>query len=278
MTTTRPDLPDFDNPPVIEVAISVQFETLHSLRTKQLGLLAKEFEKEFPIVEEHPPRNPSFEEFGLRKPPKLEVKIEKGIMVPRLWFLNDAGTGLIQVQQDRLVHNWRKIDDKDKYPRYENVKEKFMETLNTFRQFLDQEKVGELVPNQCELTYVNNILQDEAWEHYGQIDRLFTVWRCDYSNSFLQEPDEVQFSVRYIIPGDDGQPIGRLHINVQPAIRKKDGTPIIEMSLTARGRPAGVSVKDVSAFLDIGRKWIVKGFTSITSKEMHQHWRRLDEH
>ena len=36
-------LPEFDNPPVIEVALSVQFETLANLRTPQIGVLWQEF-------------------------------------------------------------------------------------------------------------------------------------------------------------------------------------------------------------------------------------------
>ena len=275
MTITRPDLPDFDHPPVIEVAISVQFETLHSLRTKQLGLLAKEYEKEFPIVEEHPQRKLSFEDFGLRKPPKFEVQIEKGIPLPRLWFINEPGTGLIQVQQDSFVHNWRKRSDKDEYPRYHTVKNKFMETLDKFCQFLDREQLGKLVPNQCELTYVNHLFQEDIWESYGQIDKLFTVWKSQYSDSFLPEPEEASFGARYIIPGDN-EPIGRLYINVQPAVRREDGAQIILMNLTARGKPPGIEIEDISDFLDIGRKWIVRGFTSITTKEIHHHWRRRD--
>ena len=261
MILTRPELPDFDNPPVIEVAMGVQFETIPSLRTAQLGMLWTEFRDEFPKCEDHPPRKPSFEHFGVREPTKIEIQVERGISVPKLWFINEAGTRLIQVQQDRFVHNWRKIGDEDEYPRYESVKEKFLETLNIFIQFLDREKLGKLVPNQCELTYVNHILQDDVWERYGQIDKLFTVWRSQYSDMFLQEPEEASFIVRYIISGDDNKPIGRLYVNVQPDIRRKDGIPIIIMNLTARGRLAGVSVKDVSAFLDIGRKWIVKGLS-----------------
>lgn len=277
MILTRPELPDFDNPPVIEVAMGVQFETIPSLRTAQLGMLWTEFRDEFPKCEEHPPRKPSFEHFGVREPTKIEVHVERGIPVPKLWFINEAGTRLIQVQQDRFVHNWRKMDEKDEYPRYENVREKFMETLDIFRRFIDREGLGELVPNQCELTYVNHIFQYQGWDRYGQIDKLFTVWESKYSDLFLSEPEEAGFFARYIIKSDKEEQLGRLYINVNPSVRSEDRTQIVLMNLTARGKPLGDGIEGVSTFLDIGRSWIVRGFASITSKEMHQHWRRTDE-
>jgi hypothetical protein len=40
-------LPEFDNPPVVEVALSVQFEALATLRTPQIGLLWQEFRDRF---------------------------------------------------------------------------------------------------------------------------------------------------------------------------------------------------------------------------------------
>ena len=48
-------LPDFDNPPLIEVALSVQFDPLEQLRTPQIGLLWAEFRDRFPVTQEHVP-------------------------------------------------------------------------------------------------------------------------------------------------------------------------------------------------------------------------------
>jgi uncharacterized protein (TIGR04255 family) len=277
MNDTPRGLPDFKNPPVTEVALSVQFEPLPALRTIHLGLLWVEFREHFPNLEEHPPRAPTIEEFEVIKPKKMEVQFQKEIPVLRCWFLNESGTELIQVQQDRFVFNWREVGEKREYPRYENVRRKFIEALITFQQFLDREQLGELIPNQCEVTYVNHIVQGEGWDSHGQLEKLFTVWASQYSDSFLREPEEAGFSVRYIIPSEEGPPIGRLHINVHPAFRREDGMPIIVMSLTARGRPLGVDHDDVLSFLDTGRKWIVRGFTSITTNEIHKIWERCDE-
>lgn len=276
MTNRTRDLPDFTNPPVVEVALAVQFERLTTLRTPHLGLLWAEFRNEFPKTEEHPARELATEEFGVPGPRKLTVHVEMTPPVPRCWFLNELGTELIQVQQDAFVHNWRKVGEGDKYPRYEYIREKFCAELEKFEQFLVREGLGKLVPNQCEVTYVNHIISNSAWERHGQVADAVTVWVARYSDSFLSEPEDVRFAVRYVIPDDIGNPLGRLHVSLQPAYRTEDDKPILILKFTARGRPDGEGREGILRFLDKGREWIVRGFASITSRRMHEIWGRCD--
>ena len=57
-----PDLPDFDNPPLVEVVLSVQFSDLQSYRTVHPGLLwERKFRESFPEFAEQPPLDPLFE-------------------------------------------------------------------------------------------------------------------------------------------------------------------------------------------------------------------------
>ena len=278
MTDTPRDLPKFHNPPVTEVALAVQFDTLSALSAIHLGLLWQDvFRVRFPKQEDHPPRAPAFEEFGIRKPKTIEVKIEQQYPTPRRWFLNESETKLIQVQNDRFVHNWRKIKGDEDYPHYDIILDTFMRELENFRQFLSRKQIGELIPNQCEVTYVNHIFQGEGWDRHGQLDNLFPFWVSRYSDEFLPEAETVRFLLQYEIPDPEkeGNPIGRLHINEEPRFRTKDNKPIISLTLTARGRPfSGEGVEGVLPFLNLGREWIVRGFTSITTKDMHKLWER----
>lgn len=276
MSNLRLSLPDFADPPVVEVALSVQFDPLTSLRVPHLGLLWEEFRNRFPNTEEHPPLPPVIERFGVRGPSGVSVQLETGLPMPRCWFLNEAGDELIQVQQDRFVHNWRKVGHGDKYPRYERIRETFKTELDTFCQFLDREQLGKLAPNQCEVTYVNHIASGKGWERHGQIGEVVTVWASRYSDTFLSEPEDVRFAVRYVIPDSSGAPLGRLFINVEPAYRTTDNQPVLVMQLIARGRPDGEGIEGVFRFLDTGREWIVRGFASITSSRMHEIWGRRD--
>jgi hypothetical protein len=70
----------------------------------------------------------------------------------------------------------------------------------------------------------------------------------------------------------DDTPAGRLHIALQPGYGGSQA--MFVLTLTARGRPSGPTNADVLAFLDIGREHIVRGFTSVTSTEMHAKWGR----
>ena len=70
--------------------------------------------------------------------------------------------------------------------------------------------------------------------------------------------------------------IGRLHISVKPAFDvSDDNKPILVLSITARGVPEKHSVHDVLAFIDKGREMIVRGFTSVTTPELHECWGRV---
>jgi uncharacterized protein (TIGR04255 family) len=276
--TMNRSLPDFENPPLVEVALSVQFDTLTSLRTPQVGMLWAELRSRFPKTEEHRPLNPVIERFGIPKTTTPEVRFEMIEVppVPRIWFLNEAGTELIQIQQDRFIHNWRKVGEGDAYPRYERVRETFRSELVSFAATLSREQIGELKANQCEVTYVNHIVTGEGWQTHGELGNVLTVFNATYSDETLQEPESIRLALRYILRNGKDEPIGRLHVLVQPAYRRTDNQPMLVLTLTARGRPEGDQLDHVLGFLDRGREEIVRGFASITTPVMHRLWGRKD--
>jgi uncharacterized protein (TIGR04255 family) len=270
--------PEFDHPPVIEVALSVQFKRLEHLRSAHLGSFWAKFQHRFPRTEDHAPLEPSFEKFDQsRNQPKLGVEVRAFDVppLPRAWFLNEGGTELIQIQPDRFVRNWRKVDEQDRYVRYTHIRQRFIEELRDFEQIVRTEQLGELSPNQCEVTYVNHIVPGEGWEKHGELEKVLSVWSGLHSDDFLPMPEGVGMSVHYVIPSE-GQPIGRLHVDLQPAYRVADGKPIYILNLTARGGPINGDMDGAFRFLDIGHEWIVRGFASMTTKHMQKIWRRTD--
>src|SRR5438046_8808907 len=98
------DLPDFRKPPVAETVLSLQFEPVAGLTTAHLGLLWNRFREELPLIEELPPLPPTSERFGPPFGARVEVTFVQKPPVPRLWFLNESKTELVQVQPDRLIH------------------------------------------------------------------------------------------------------------------------------------------------------------------------------
>jgi uncharacterized protein (TIGR04255 family) len=280
--THRPvDLPDFGNPPLVEVVLSVQFSELRNYRTVHAGLLwERNFRQSYPKFFEQPPLNPTFETFGARSSghAKLEITPMPGPPVPRLWFVNSDDTELVQFQSDRFVHNWRKILGRDDYPRYEAIKDNFFMELKYIDDFVKKESIGQIEVNQCEVTYVNHIAVDRKqyiWTSPETALRAFSsvTGRAADPAARLPRMESAECSARYVIEGPEG-PIGRLIIAAQPAIGIS-GQPVLRLDLTARGAPIEPTFDAVSDFLDLGRETIVRGFTASTTPAMHKEWGRL---
>lgn len=277
---SRPkDLPNFRRPPVAETVLSLQFEPMSGLTSPHLGMLWAKFRKELPLIEEHPPLPVILEKFespSPAQPARVEVTIEEKAPLPRVWFMNNTKTELIQMQSNRFIHNWRKIDGMESYPHYEPIREKFLGEVAILEEFLRDEGFGRLIVNQCEVTYVNHIEPSGTWDRHGQVDRVFTLWSRLANASFLPDPEAAELHARFLIPDEAGKPIGRLHVVVNPAWKKADGSPILTLNITARGVPIGEGIEGAFAFFDVGRKWIVKGFADLTTPEMHRAWERID--
>ena len=275
MTSLGSELPDFENPPLTEVAMSIQFDSLPDLKVPQIGLLWSKFRKCFPKTEQHPPLDPVIEKFGLPSQPTAQLEISNVPPVPRCWFLNEAGSELIQIQLDRFTHNWRKISQEDEYPRYAHIRNQFLEELTEFCSFLQAEQLGEFSPNQCEVSYINHIESSNIWSEHSQLSHVLAMWNPALSDEFLPKPESIRVATQHVFHNDDDTPIGRLHILAQPAFSASTNKPILVLSITARGAPEKKSIEGVLAFMDKGREMIVRGFTSVTTPDMHKFWRRI---
>jgi hypothetical protein len=74
---TAPPLPDFESPPVVEVAISLQFKPLEFLRSSHFGLLWQAFRREgFVRAEDHGEIEPAFEEFETKPTPRVGIRVQ----------------------------------------------------------------------------------------------------------------------------------------------------------------------------------------------------------
>jgi uncharacterized protein (TIGR04255 family) len=275
------DLPDFDRPPVVEVVLSVQFSELRAYRTQHAGLLwDKTFRETFKNVSEHPPLDAAFETFGASAPGKIKFELLQvpGPDVPRLWFVSDDDSELIQFQANRFTHNWRDAEKGPDYPRYEVLKDRFLEELQSVSEFLAEENIGQIEPNQCEVTYVNLISFEDGTDLHTQPD--LAIHPLGHirdpeteKGAWLPELEDAQYSARYILRQEGGEPAGRLVVSLAPLFAEEN-KKVLRLQLTARGAPLEPNIKGVSAFFDIGREAIVRGFTALTTPQMHKHWGR----
>jgi uncharacterized protein (TIGR04255 family) len=277
--TTGSRLPEFDAPPVAEVVLGVQSAKL-SVTTPYLGIYWAEVRDRYPNVEVQPALDPVIERFGsepqtIGTPPgfKLMTKPE----TPRCWFVDKAGSRLLQLQEDRLIHNWRRVSEGDTYPHYSGIRDTFSDEYKRLAAFVQRQAggAGELTPEWCEVTYINHIHGGAGWEGLGHLHRVFTFISAPPANGFLSLPDFGEFGVAYAIRDADKQ-VGRLHARLGTAIRRKDGAPLLRFELTGRGLPEGDGLDGVLAFMDHAHEYIVRGFAELTTPEMHSAWRRID--
>jgi uncharacterized protein (TIGR04255 family) len=274
MHEVKAPLPDFADPPVVEVALSVQIEPLAQLSTQDLAVYWLEVLGKDNYKWREAVAIPSaFEWFGIpQQPPSIEFSVQHLETPPphRALFLNPDETHLLQLQRDRFVRNWRK--GREPYPRYEFIRTSFREQFERLCKFIEDRKLGSCVPNQCEVTYVNHI----PWGRDGQpsenLSEVITMWTAETSDSFLGKPEQVDLAARYVIT-DAGRPIGRLHVAANPRYRADDLQPILALTLTARGRPEE-GMDGMMKFMELGHEQIVRGFASITTLAMHKKWGR----
>lgn len=272
-------LPSFKIPPVIETVLGVQFDPLTELQSCHLGALwERMFRAEFPLTEDRAPLDPVVETYGAPQTaiPRLRLQMVERPPVPRCWFVKADGSELVQVQQDRFIHNWRKRGERDEYPRYENIRLQFSTEMEKFQEFLTDEGFGKIHANQWEVTYVNHVPANSIFSAHGEIKKLISIFSMNFSDNFLENPESIQFSGRHLIRNDAGEFIGRLHITAQPVFRTQDDSPLIILTLTARGKPLEDSFEGILSSLDLGRQYVVRGFASITTKEAHAVWERED--
>jgi len=121
---------------------------------------------------------------------------------------------------------------------------------------------------------VNHIAAGTGWQNHGELDAVIGVFQRSFSDGFLDVPEDAGLRLRFLIPDRAGQPMGRLHIAIDPGFRSRDYHTLFIVNLTARGAPCGDGIDGVLSFLDIGRQWVVRGFASITTPKMHKLWGR----
>lgn len=271
MVQLKRALPDFNEPPVIETVLGVQFSPIKNFSIPHYGLYWAKIRNDYPQYTVQPALDPVIERFEPESQPEFKIGVEL-VSAPeiRCWFIDRSETRLIQVQKDRFIHNWRKVKGDEVYPRYDSLKPKFKEEWQRFCEFLEEENLGTPDVNQCEVTYVNHIEIGKGWKSYGEMNTVFAYWSGKSSGEFLPEPEKVSLSTRYVMPEHKG----RLHIIMQPAIRRRDAKEVLQLNLTARGRPSSSRLEDILEWFDLGREWIVRGFTDFTTKEMHKAWGR----
>lgn len=254
-------LPSYKNPPVNEVVCGLRFHTPDKLRIPHVGLLWNKFRADYPRVQHAPPIASVKGE--------LQIDQDTGMPIPRVWFINESDDQLVQFQFDRVYFNWRR--KQREYPRYPHVIKQFESVLNTIENFFKEFELGDLNPIEYELSYINHIPKGEGWDTIDDLSRVFSdfVW-VQKKERFLPNPANVAWKTEFPLPGK----MGRLAVTLNQAIRTNDKVPLFVLELNARGLDESADKKDFRKWFDVAHEWIVRGFTDITTPEVHRIWER----
>lgn len=274
MHITTDQLPSYRLPPIDEVAIAVQFQGIERF-SLAYGAFFERVRDKFPSYEEHDPIPVQFETFGRSQETGSEISLES-LSLRRGWYVSADGHELVQLQPNRLVQNWRKIEGKGEYPRFPAVFGRFQENFKVISEVLSDLGLAELSANQAEITYFNNILLLEGENHITAFERVFNWPQAasltQEAGDFRLEPEGANLTVgfRVFAPGSEA-PSARLVATAVPA-ETEAGKKIVRFQLRFRGPPGrDCSLED---FLQVGRAAIVRSFTDLTSPACHTIWGR----
>ena len=264
-------LPKYGKPPVVETIVGIQFDVLPEFRNGHLGAFWKSLSTvDWPNVGDAPTSQPQFERFGTIS---ADGANPCAGMPPAgsacTHIKNKEADRLIQIQNGMLKFHWLGQTG-GAYPRYETVRDWFVWAYMQFDAFVRSETLGDLRPNQWEVTYLNHIPKG-------------TVWNTPTDWKFFQ-PMASMPSVAAVIDGESfggtwhfAIPVekGRLHVDWRHT--RAAGSPpndLVALTLTARG-PLDPEKPDLTTILDglnLGHETIVRSFERLMTPEANKFW------
>lgn len=215
-----------EEPPVVEVAIQLTYERSSNFTLIQIAdLYERGFRGGYPTVQQVPPLG------DISVGPQTvqqAIQVISPADLPRLWFISQDTHDLVQVQDTRLVQNWRRADQipgDRSYPGYESVRSRFVESWNTLERWLERHEASPLRLAIAELSYVNSI----PMNHHGKDRRLSEVLAfykatdtpikvINFNSSWSERIEEIDGFVHVQVitqPLPDGQPAMALHLTAR---------------------------------------------------------------
>jgi uncharacterized protein (TIGR04255 family) len=261
-----PRRPHFAKPPVVEVACGVQFEGLEQWRTPHYGKFWTTIQQDYSNTEDHPPLP------RVRLDPAPVVFEPQWSPMPplrRVFFIKPPGNFLMQLQQNRLLHNWRKVADVDEYPRFDAAFERFTWAWQQFNEFLPSVDLPGVRPEIWELTYINHIVEKDAcfprdvWEYLG-----FYETSPIATTAMAASAMAIQFV--WPLPDQMGTP----SLDVKHGNRVNDRKEVLVVELTVRG-PAKEDSSAMKSWFGVAHDAIVNNFERLTTKRAHNTWEKL---
>lgn len=271
------DLPEFQRPPIDEVAISLPFASIPGFFDAAVGLFWQKIRDTFPNTMVVPGSGvQQVEQFStdpsspVGRPPNIPLDRSITVQlnpVSRRWFVSEDDIYVLQVQNGRFGLNWR-LRDKP-YPRFETLIENFWRYYDLFCELLVESKLPPPLLLQVELDYVN-------WITDLTMATFLQPKTPTMSAPGIDQLPENQIAIyRFVIRDSEGTPIARLHVDARPAMRMGENAPQFGTQFTLSYHSPVQPDTDRDALnqrFEQGREVIVRSFDDLTSPEAHDRW------
>lgn len=275
MSEESTGLPSYSDPPLVEVVCSISFRALEAFQSPYIGLLWQRLQPGYPLCQDRPRVAGSLEVFEGQEL-QAELKITTKPQWPRVWFLSQDGSKVIQIQDDRIVHNWRKADHDSEYPRYHKIFKSFQKSLNALSSLLSEANMEPLTPTQFELTYVNRIsLENEFCHGIEDIDKVFPdlAWERNRAR-ILRNPSGFSWKSSF----DLADQASRLYASINSGTFAAGSNKDLFFELAVRGIDKEKSLQGMEAWFNMAHREIVLGFSDLTSTLFQEEvWKRQVE-
>lgn len=251
-------LPKFRKPPVIEVYCAIYFRDLTEMNSPHLGAFWEPLKHEFPLTETQPPLPPIFISAA---PGQNTLFLQQSFDFSRSWFLSADKGMLIQIQRDRLIVNWRKVDAEAAYPSFDTLKDRFDSIYSTFKQTLTMYSINLPTISGVELGYVNDIITGRC--RINEIIPALAPQLLLKDNNI--DADTINLNAVFSLE----QKRGSLNLSVNTI-----GDSALRLNIISRWI-SEMSEHEATDWFAMAHKRTILAFTNCTSEKMHDMWERI---
>lgn len=259
------------NPPVVEVVLGVQFQTLPRMTSAHYGVFWDRYLtlSEWPESKDEGPLPEQFESFDSRPlwgPAHLAFKLSAA-EPPRIQLRSVDCERIIQVQPNRFIYNWQKRAGK--YPSYDKVREGFEKHYKTFEQLVTDQKLGPLLLNQWEVTYVDRVQAGPLWQKASDWHRVIPGLLSPPPAGLRMTSEGANGEWHYELPAKQG----RVHVAIgHGSPESRGGEPPLMIRTSVRGPIGEAGIGDWNAGFELGHRAANDIFDAVISDEAKRTW------
>jgi uncharacterized protein (TIGR04255 family) len=255
--------PHFGRPPVVEVVCGVQFSGVDNWQTPHFGSFWEQIRGEYSQFEDHPP----LEKLRLQ-PISSEPQVWTLPPLRRVFFIRPPGNYLIQLQPNRILHNWRKVEDADEYPRYETAYPKFVWSWDQLKLFTARAGLAEPQPDIFELTYINHITRPGA-KFPRDVWEFLAFYQQTPSVAVAKESSAMAMHFGWPLQQD----MGILTFDLKHGMRATDESDVMLIEFNARGKAAQGGA-NMDEWFAVAHSAIVNTFDALSTESAHKLWEK----